>query len=770
MTDATPVPDDLSGSPELLPHGAAVGSGADPLLQALLWVCRYYGVDRTEQSLLGSVALDGPMTPNQALTVLREAGFNAGVVQRQPGKILSLLLPVVLLLKNGDACVVTKRLPDAGSKGDRQARFEIVLPGPEPHVCEVSEAELLPQYTGFALMAALRPEGQRAATGPGDDPQRHWLWGTLRKFFPYYRSAMVAAMLSNVLMLATGMFTSAVYDRVIPHKAMVTLWALAAGTLVAVMFDMVARQLRSYLIDLAGKKADLALGSLLFRQTLAIKLENRPESAGSFAHYLAQIEVVREFSASATLSALTDLPFIVLFVTMTGFVAGPLVWVLVLSIPIVLGMSWGIQSLLRRYMRANMRQHADLHGVLVEAVEGLEDLRAAGAQAHFLRRYEEANAQAAQSALSARAVSSWVNNFAMISQQLVTLAMLVWGVHLINEGQLTGGGLIGAVMFAGRAIAPLGSVVNLASRYQGAKAALYMLNELMRQPTERDPEKRYLARPQLAGELALRDVSFAYPQGRQQHAPTVLKGVSIQIRAGDRVAILGKIGSGKSTILRLLGGLYQPTEGLVQVDGIDLRQIDPADFRTQVGFVSQEPRLFQGTLRDNIFMGRPNIDPHNFLAVARLTGLDRIAAAHPMGFDLPVGEMGALLSGGQRQLVALARCLVTQPQILLMDEPTSSMDAQAEVDFINHLRGAVGQRTLVVVTHRPALLDLVDRIIVVDGGKVLIDGPKAQVLSALAGNRPAGVVARPPQAPPLQPAPPQAPAQPQPAPTLASAA
>jgi ATP-binding cassette subfamily C protein LapB len=749
VTDATPAPDDLSGSPEPSPHSVAAGSAVDPLLQALLWVCRYYGVDRTPQSLLGSVALDGPMTAAQALTVLREAGFNAGVVARQPSQILSLLMPVVLLLKNGDACVVVKRLEDKGSKRDRKAQFEIVLPGSDPHVCTVSEDELLPEYTGFALMAALRPEGKRAATGHDDDPKRHWLWGTLRRFFPYYRSAMVAAMLSNVLMLATGLFTSAVYDRVIPHKAMVTLWALAAGTAVAILFDMAARQLRSYLIDLAGKKADLALGSLLFRQTLAIKLENRPESAGSFAHYLAQIEVVREFSASATLSALTDLPFIVLFVTMTGFVAGPLVWVLLLAMPVILGMSLAIQSILRRHMRANMKQHADLHGVLVEAVEGLEDLRAAGAQAHFLKRYEDANVQAAESALSARAVSSWVNNFAMVAQQVVTLAMLVWGVYLINEGQLSGGGLIGAVMFAGRAIAPLGSVVNLASRYQGAKAAMFMLNELMRQPTERDPEKRYLSRPQLGGELALREVSFAYPQGRQQHAPTVLKGVTLQIRSGDRVAILGKIGSGKSTILRLLAGLYQPTEGLVQVDGIDLRQIDPADFRAQVGFVSQEPRLFQGTLRDNIFMGRPNIDPHHFLAVARLTGIDRIAAAHPMGFDLPVGEMGTLLSGGQRQLVALARCLVTQPQILLMDEPTSSMDAQAEVEFINHLRGAVGQRTLVVVTHRPALLDLVDRIVVVDGGRILIDGPKAQVLSALAGNRPgAQAPGAAPQAPP----------------------
>jgi ATP-binding cassette subfamily C protein LapB len=280
-------------------------------------------------------------------------------------------------------------------------------------------------------------------------------------------------------------------------------------------------------------------------------------------------------------------------------------------------------------------------------------------------------------------------------------------------------------------------MVGLAARYQGARAALRMLDQLMGQPSEREPGKRYLPRPHVVGHLTLREVNFRYPrlEDDTSHSdmPEVLKGVTLRIEAGERVAILGKIGSGKSTALRLLAGLYQPTDGSLEVDGIDLRQIDPADYRAQVGFVSQEPKLFRGTLRDNILLGRYNADPEMLASVCTLTGLDRIAAAHPAGMDMPVGENGAMLSGGQRQLVALARCLVTRPRVLLMDEPTSSMDAQTEALFLQHLKALVGQRTMVVVTHRPALLDVVERIVVVDGGKVVMDGPKQQVLAVLSG-------------------------------------
>jgi ATP-binding cassette subfamily C protein LapB len=383
-----------------------------------------------------------------------------------------------------------------------------------------------------------------------------------------------------------------------------------------------------------------------------------------------------------------------------------------------------------------MKQQADLHGVLVEAVDGIEDVKAAGAQGRFLRHYEESSAATMLSQIRSRSISALTTNLSAVSQQLVTLIILVWGVHLIDAKVITGGGLIGAVMFSMRALGPLSSVVMLATRYQGARAAMRNLDRVMSQPTDREPGRVYVARPEISGRIGLQDVGFSYPADGTDVPPQVLKGVTLSFAPGERVAILGRIGSGKSTVLRLLAGLYQPTEGQVEADGIDLRQIDPFDFRARVGFVAQDPRLFKGTLRDNILLDRPAADPGRLGDVARLTGLDRLVASHPKGWELPVGEAGALLSGGQRQLVALARCLVTKPQILLMDEPTSSMDAQSEVAFLRQLKEAAGSCTLVMVTHRPAVLELVNRILVIDAGRVVMDGPKHKVLAALSGRQP----------------------------------
>jgi ATP-binding cassette subfamily C protein LapB len=413
-----------------------------------------------------------------------------------------------------------------------------------------------------------------------------------------------------------------------------------------------------------------------------------------------------------------------------------------LAVPMLLAVAWAIQGALRRAMGRHMRETADLHGVLVEAVDGLEDLKAAGAQGRFLRRYEEATVAAAEAMLRSRSISSWTTNLSSVSQQVVTVLMLVWGVWLIDAKVVTAGALIGAVMFATRAVAPLMSVVQLATRYQGARAAMRALDRVMNQPTEREEGRAYVPRRELSGRIGLRDVGFAYPTpgfAEREPGPRVLKGVTLSFQPGERVAVLGRIGSGKSTVLRLLAGLYQPTEGQVEADGIDLRQIDPADYRARVGFVAQDPRLFNGPLRDNVLLDRPSADPSRLVDVARLTGLDRLVAQHPQGWELPVGEAGALLSGGQRQLVALARCLVTRPQILLMDEPTSSMDAQSEVAFLRQLKEAMNGShcTLVMVTHRPAVLELVSRIVVVDAGRVVMDGPKAQVLAALSGAKPA---------------------------------
>ncbi|NDY94020.1 type I secretion system permease/ATPase [Ideonella livida] len=736
-SEAAPAATDTVGGPE-----------TDALLQALIWLTRHHGRERSAVSLLAGMPVDGALRPAQALRVMQEAGFHASLLPRRLEDLSPLMLPVVALLREGDACLIT-RLVD-GQAADPV--WELVLPAAGGAVCQVRQSELAAEYLGHLLAVAprLRPEpGSEAAllqTG------RHWLWGTLRRFLPYYRSALMAALISNVMMLVTGLVTSVVFDKVIPHQAFVTLWTLALGAGLALGLDLAARQLRSHLIDLSGRKADLIIGSLLFRQTLGVRMEHRPASSGAFAHHLAQIETVRDFFASATLSTLSDLPFIALFVGMCFIVGGPLGWVLAGSIPLILLMVAVIQGQLRRSTRASLAHQTDLQGVLVEAVEGLEDLKSCGAQGRFLQRYENATAHAALAAMRSRSISAWSNNLAAAAQQAVTLVMLVWGVYLIRDGVITAGALIGAVMFAGRAIAPLGSVVSLAVRYQGAMAAMQSLDRLMQLPTEREQQRAYLPRPQLQGGLALRQASFAYPPTGTDRPPVVLKDLNLAIQPGDRVAILGRIGSGKSTILRLLAGLYQPTEGRVEADGIDLRQIDPADFRAAVGFVTQEPRLFAGTLRDNVLMGRSAADPAALQAVAQLTGLDRLVAGHPLGWDLPVGERGGLLSGGQRQLVALARSLVVQPRLLLMDEPTSSMDAQSEALFLQRLQAAVGTRTLVVVTHRPAVLDLVTRILVVDNGRLVMDGPKAAVLAALAGApAPAGTGTPAPAGPPTAP-------------------
>ena len=723
----------------------------DPLLQALAWLTRHHGRPRSPESLRAGVPLEGALAPDGAIRVMREAGYNAGLLRKSIDEINGLLLPAVLLLNGGDACVLVRRLDDPTTVAAGACRYEVVFPGPEAAAVPATTAELDPEYSGFMLAVSPLESGQSPrAESPllklaDKGLSSHWLWGTLKRFTPYYRASMLAALLSNVLMLVSGLVTSVIYDKVIPHQAMVTLWTLAVGAGVALLFDLFARQLRAHLIDLAGRKADLIIGAKLYRQTLGVRMEHKPASAGSYAHYLAQVEMVREFFTSASLSALSDLPFLFIFIGMTFVIGGPLGWVLVLAVPVIMGLSWAIQGALRRAMRTNMQETADLHGTLVESLEGLEDLKTSGAEGRFLRRYEHTTAIVAESALTARALSSWSMNLSSTLQQAVNLIILVWGVYLIHDGTISSGALIGSVMFASRAIAPLGSLVSLATRYQGARAAMMSLNQMMNAPVERESGRNYVPLSQVSGKVGLHDVGFAYPAqaASQAHsaaesaAPKVLRNVTMRLEAGERVAILGRIGSGKSTILRLLGGLYQPTEGMVEVDGIDLRQVDPAEYRARVGFVSQEPRLFLGTLRDNVLMGRAHLDAGRLVEVAKLTGLDRVVAGHPMGWDLPVGEMGQLLSGGQRQLVALARALVTKPQVLLMDEPTSSMDAQSEMAFLRQLRDAAGTATLVVVTHRPAVLELVQRIVVVDAGRIVMDGPRDQVLAALSGVRPA---------------------------------
>lgn len=708
----------------------------DTLLQSVAWICQHYGMGRSQEALVAGLAKDVLLSPSQALEALENNGFTCGLVERQLWELPLEVTPIILVRKSSGGCILLDRVRKRNVENKSAWFYQVILPEVSQEPVEIEHAEIEAWFSGYAIMSKPKAKVDRRVVEGLPENQKHWLFSTLWRYRRYYRSAAVASVLINVLALASIFFTMNVYDRVIPNQAFTTLWSLAIGVTVAMLFEAVTRYVRAYLLDTAGKKADLIVGSILFRQALSVRMEHKPQSSGTFANQLREFESVREFVSSATLAALADLPFILLFMGVIFTIGGPLGWVPMLMLPLILIVCLIIQWPLAKIMKANLQESSLKQGVLIESVEGMETLKAVNGQAYMQRRWQNFSALQAGSASKSKRFSSLATGVVTFLQQFQTVLLIVIGVYLIDAGTLTMGALIGTVMLAGRATAPLGQVIGLATRYQQAKAALNSLNKLMKMPVDRDDEQEYVADPDLQGGLTLKGVQFSYPAPPMRPGPKVLHNISLDIEAGERVAILGAIGSGKSTLLRIMARLYMPTEGQMFAAGLDVNQIDPADWRHTVGYVSQDARLFYGSLRENVMLGVPDASANEFMRVLKLTGLDQIAARHPQGIHLPVGEHGGNLSGGQRQLVALARTLLTRPQMLLLDEPTSAMDAQTEQQFLRHLHAATEGQTLVVVTHRPSLLTLVDRIIVIDNGRVAMDGPKENVLAKLRGEAP----------------------------------
>jgi len=706
----------------------------DTLLQSVDWLCRHYGLGRSFDALTAGLPKDVFLSPSLALTSLASAGISGGLVERALWDIPQQIMPVILVRKGSGGCILLDRVRKKNAEDKMTYFYQVVLPEVGTQPVEIEHAEISEWYAGFAVFAKPTAKIDRRVEEGLPENQKHWLFSTLWRYRRYYRSAAVASVLINVLALASIFFTMNVYDRVIPNQAFVTLWSLAIGVTVAMLFEATTRFIRAHLLDTAGKKADLIVGSLLFRQAISVRMEHKPASSGTFANQLREFESLREFVSSATLAALADLPFVLLFVAVIFMISGPLGFVPLLMLPLIIIISVIIQWPLAKIMRENMKDAALKQGVLIESIEGMETLKATNGQAHMQRRWEKFSALQANSGSKSKRYSTLATTSVTFLQQFQTVMLVLIGVYLIDAGTLTMGGLIGTVMLAGRATGPLGQVIGLATRYQSSKSALSSLSKLMEMPTDRDSEQEYIANPELKGDVTLKGVGFSYPAPPMQPNPEILKDLNIKISAGERVAILGAIGSGKSTLLRLMARLYQPTKGQLFTDGLDVNQIDPADWRRHIGFVSQDSRLFYGSLRENVMLGMPDATPNEFLRVLRMTGLDQIAARHPLGINLPVGENGCSLSGGQRQLIALARTLLSRPKVLLLDEPTSAMDSQTEHQFLSHLHAATQGQTLVMVTHRPSLLSLVDRIIVIDAGKVALDGPKEAVLARLNGN------------------------------------
>jgi ATP-binding cassette subfamily C protein LapB len=704
---------------------AGAGKPHDPLLECLVALTRVHAVPQSADALSAGLPLvDHKLTPSLFSRAAKRAGLASKVMQRGLDQIEPALLPVVLLLKDRGACLLVG-WDDADSA-------RVVFPELGEASVSLPRQALAARYTGMAIFARPEYRFDRRAPSVGKVQRRHWFWGSLWENFPVYRDVLFAAGLINVFALAMPLFIMNVYDRVVPNQAFETLWLLAVGLVIIMVFDLVLRTLRGYFIDLAGKRVDVDLSARIMERVLGIRLENRPVSAGSFAANLRSFETVRDFITSATVTTLVDLPFAILFLLVMAWIDFPMFLPALLGMLLVVGYAWLVQGKMHDLAETTYRAGAMRNANLVESLVGLETVKAVGAEGIMQRKWERSAIFLARVSNQLRFLSATTINTAMWLQQLVSLAVIVLGVYRIGDGMLSMGGLIACTMLASRAMAPFGQVAGLMTQYHNASTALTSLNEIMECDVERPEGVGFVSRPVFKGEIDFRDVEFAYPGENSLEA---LRKVSFHIKPGEHVAMIGRVGSGKSTLLRLMLGLYQPTGGAIRIDGIDIRQLDPSELRRNIGYVPQDVTLFYGSLKENILLAAPRLDDANLLAAADVAGLSDMVNTHPRGFDMLVGERGESLSGGQRQGVALARAVVPNPPILLMDEPTGSMDHTSEETIKQKLRDFAAHKTLLLVTHRTALLDLVDRLIVVDNGRIVADGPKERVVEALRQGR-----------------------------------
>ncbi len=667
--------------------------------------------------------MGGLLTLNLAERAAARVGMATKLQRGTVGQIDAATLPVILLLKGDKACVLL---------GREQDQNRVLLPETGQGTVLLSDAELAARHNGLVLY--VRPHFRfDKRTEPTATPplQGHWFWSTVLAQRFVYKDILWAAALINVFALAFPMFSMNVYDRVVPNAAIETLWALSIGVLLILAGDLLMRKLRSRFVDEAGARIDVKISATLMERVLGMRLEKRPESVGSFSQNLRGFEQVRDVITSTTVTALIDLPFACLFLLVIAWISPWLLIPVVACIAAVLVYAWIVQKKLHALAETTYRASAVRNSMLVEALAGIETIKTQGAESLIQARWERTAVHLAATNVKMRSLSSSSIYVTSTVSQLLTVVLVIVGVYLIGERTLTMGALIAVNMLAARAMAPAGQIVGLLMQYQGARTALEGLERIMATDVERPKDATFVERRDLEGAIEFRNVAFHYPN-RKENA---LDGVSFKIKPGEKVALIGKVGSGKSTIQRLAMGLYQPTGGAVLVDGVDLRQMDPADLRRNMGYVSQEVLLFYGSLRDNIAFGMPYADDGAVVAAAGVAGLLDTVNRHPHGFDMGVGERGESLSGGQRQSVGIARAVLHNAPMLLLDEPTSAMDFSSEAAITQRLTAFAQDKTVVLVTHRTSLLTMVDRVIVIDGGKVVADGPRDRIMEALQSGR-----------------------------------
>lgn len=696
---------------------------SDPLLACLAAIVRASGQLFSQEAALAGL----PLVAGEHLSArlfpraAAQYGLKAELIARKPSEVPALVVPFIALLADGGAALVQSLDPAA-------ARAVIALPGVSKQTRTVRLADLDAQATGEVLLVA-RDETLESEPRARAGAQGHWFWSGMARLWPSWLQVGVAAFLINVLSLAVPIFVMSVYDRVIPNQSQPTLWALTAGVLIALVFDLLLKQLRAGVLDQAGGQIDMAAFARLFRQALALPMAERQQAPGALASQIREFETVREFFASSSIVAVTDLLFVGVIVAVMFSLVGPVTWVVVAALPVVLLLTLILQWPLARAVRTSQAQSSRRQVVLIESLSAIETVKAAGAESIMQRRFEDAVAATLRASLWTRFWSQLNINLIGLIQQAVSVAIVVWGVFLAIDGQITVGGIIAASMLAGRVLAPLGSIAMLLTRAQAALSSMGGLNALMRKPA--DNAGVHSGAGIEDASLEFKGVTFTYPD-----APSpALSNVSFRIAPGERIGVIGRVGSGKTTLGKLADGLWAPDTGTILVGGREIRSVEAAELRAHVGLVTQDIELFSGTVYDNIVVGARDLSEEAVVAACTLSGVSDFASRNPMGLKMPAGERGRALSGGQRQAVALARAIVRAPRLLFLDEPSSALDNASEADLVRRLREWAEQTgaTLLISSQRMAMLDLCERLIVLDQGRVVADGAKGDVLRLLSG-------------------------------------
>ncbi|MEA3289736.1 MAG: type I secretion system permease/ATPase, partial [Campylobacterota bacterium] len=703
----------------------------DSLLDCLVVYTKAYHKPFSKEALIANLPIEPGKDTQELFSInhskalfsraAEHAGLKTKIIERNLDEISPLQLPLILILKDRQACVL-----DSFSKDRKQLKILTLF---ENDIVETwhNIEDINKEYLGFSIMLKKSFDTATSDHKTLDVESKHWFWSTLKLSTNIYKDVIFASILINIFVLAAPLFTMSVYDRVIPNNATETLWFFAIGVAIVYLIDTFLKFTRSYLIEIAAKKSDVIMSSILFEKVLDLKMAVRPTSVGAFASNLRDFDSIRSFLTNATIIALIDMPFTIIFLFVIYYIGGSMVMIPIVTILLILIYAFFVKSPLQESIKQTHEASAKKNSILIETLNNIETLKSMGIFGNKQWLWEEASGEIAKKSLHTRMLSSSIPTITGFLIQLNTVSIIIYGVYMIQEFNLTMGGLIASVILASRTVAPMGQAAALITNYNDAKESYSVLNNIVSMPVERPNNHEFVHRPYFKGKIEFQNVTFTYPGSE---IPS-LSNVSFTINPGERVAIVGRMGSGKSSIVKLILKLYEPDSGIVFVDGIDISQIDPVDLRKHIGYTSQQIALFSGTVKENITFKASYSTDTQMLNAAKISGVDDFVRKHPRGYDMTIGEGGIGLSGGQIQSIGIARAVLLEQPIMIFDEPTSSMDNQSEAIVVKNLKGYLADKTTLFITQKISLLSMVNRVIVIDNGKVHLDGTKEAVLANL---------------------------------------